>query len=212
MNLHPIPEGYGERGRTSGSASRADCGNFRFKMIGMDHGGSNMIRRLFGFAVCTGALLLVPVHARAQEQEELLTFGVLGWAAGTDYYAVMRSRVVQKLLLDVAGAPRTAKFVDGALKGTGLDRRQLQELGLVRQRDSRMSSTSRSSRRLTCGRCGRWPNRDSMSRPCPRIRPRQRDYHPAGGAVTFRGKRSEAATDTPRTAPTTPSETAMGTG
>lgn len=76
--------------------------------------------------------LLPPVAARAQQPEGLLTYGITGSERGT-YSAAMSHVEVQRLLLDIAAAPRRPDFVDDALKGTGVTREGLEALGLVRR-------------------------------------------------------------------------------
>jgi hypothetical protein len=77
--------------------------------------------------------MLDTVKARVRQQETLLTFGITGSEGNSGYSSVMRQMAVQKLLLEIARAPRRPKFLDAALRGTGVERKQLEELGLVRR-------------------------------------------------------------------------------
>jgi hypothetical protein len=85
-------------------------------------------------AIACGLLSLAAAApaARAQVPPDLLSYGIVGVESG-DYFAVMSRVEVQKLLLDVAAAPRRAEFLDGALQGTGVTRQRLEGLGLVRR-------------------------------------------------------------------------------
>lgn len=67
--------------------------------------------------------------------QSLLAFGVTGSEGESGYSSVMRKVAVQKLLLDIADAPRTPEFLDAALEGPGVEREKLEKLGLVRRRD-----------------------------------------------------------------------------
>ena len=90
----------------------------------------------FVFADCVATALFAGVDARPQQQESLLTFGVTGSEGQSGYSSIMSQAAVQKLLLDVAHAPRTPEFLDAALKGTGVEHQALEKLRLVRRQDS----------------------------------------------------------------------------
>ncbi len=91
------------------------------------------MRRMLDLATRVTTMLLDAVKARTRQPETLLTFGITGSEGNSGYSSVMRQVAVQKLLLEIAKAPRTPGFLDAALRGTGVERKQLEELGLVRR-------------------------------------------------------------------------------
>jgi len=70
---------------------------------------------------------------QSQQEESLLTFAVVGDEGRSGYSSVMRQIAVQKLLLDIAQAPKARQFLDAALKDSGVSRQALESLGLVRR-------------------------------------------------------------------------------
>jgi len=94
-------------------------------------------------AVAGTALVLVlcvaiPRQVCAQDEPPILEYDYSGSGpAVPEFVRVMRSRVVQSLLLDVAAAPRNDAFLHAALKGTDITTDQLRELKLIRRNGDR---------------------------------------------------------------------------
>ncbi|RMD66660.1 hypothetical protein D6833_01210, partial [Candidatus Parcubacteria bacterium] len=86
-------------------------------------------------AICGPGCALGSRSPPPQQQESPLTFGITGSEGQSGYSSIISQPAVQKLLLDVAHVPRTPEFLDAALKGTGVKRRALEKLRLVRQQD-----------------------------------------------------------------------------
>ena len=77
--------------------------------------------------------LVFPGLGRAQQPEDLFTYGITGSDPHGAYTSAMSHLPVQKLLLDLAAQPRSAGFMDAALQGSGVSRQDLEGLGLVRR-------------------------------------------------------------------------------
>lgn len=91
-------------------------------------------------AVAFSAVLVVLVSSTVRdagltaEEPPILEYSYSGSGPGAREFArVMQSREVQRLLLNVAAAPRDRAYLDAALKETGTTADQLQTLGLVRR-------------------------------------------------------------------------------
>lgn len=74
---------------------------------------------------------LLTLDVAAQQTEQLLNYGIVGSESG-GYSSAVRQREMQKLLLDIAVAPRKPEYIDAALKKTKTTRNDLEKLGLVR--------------------------------------------------------------------------------
>lgn len=101
-----------------------------------------MSRFFRGIALVFLSLVALQSPAFGQSQEEpLLNYSYSGsgkpGASGREFMDVMEHRKVQKVLLDVAAAPRSLAFFDRALKGTGVTLGGLEALGLVRRERER---------------------------------------------------------------------------
>ncbi len=72
----------------------------------------------------------------ASNESPVLEYSVSGSGPGADEFLhAIEKRGVQRLLLDVAAAPRSRAFMDAALTDTGISTDQLEALGLFRLRD-----------------------------------------------------------------------------
>jgi hypothetical protein len=84
------------------------------------------------------AMSLLLLGSNSPAEEKLLSYGITGLmktAPGQPgYFDTMKHREVQQLLLDVAAMPRSADYVDAALKPSRVARPDLEKLGLIRLR------------------------------------------------------------------------------
>jgi DNA-binding MarR family transcriptional regulator len=91
-------------------------------------------------ALVAGIALAVVIGSAAQnrvsaeDEPPLLEYSYSGSGpAAREFVRVMQSRAVQRLLLEVAAAPRNRTFLDAALKEAGITADELQTLELVRR-------------------------------------------------------------------------------
>ncbi len=96
--------------------------------------GRNVVLAEGSAAVATPS---ISVARSSQTQDgELLDSAIAGSAScekGPCWSTVMPHPAVQRLLLDMAAAPRSAAYADAALAPTGISRTDLERLGLVRR-------------------------------------------------------------------------------
>ncbi len=92
----------------------------------------------FIFLMC-GTLLLTFSLAQAQGRDTL-NYSIVGSVSSgksPSFGKSIKHIEVQRLLLDISAFPREASFVDSALKGSGVTRKDLEDLRLIRCRDGR---------------------------------------------------------------------------
>ncbi len=80
------------------------------------------------------AFSLMPAQGK-----DTLNYSIVGSASSgksPSFGKAMKHIEVQRLLLDLSSSPREASFVDSALRGTGVTRNDLEDLRLIRCRDT----------------------------------------------------------------------------
>ena len=88
--------------------------------------------RRYVIVILLAILLIQSSPSRAQSNDSVLVYGIAGSESGS-YSAAMSHVEVQKLLLDLANAPRKAEAIDAALRGSNVSRAELEQLRLIRK-------------------------------------------------------------------------------
>ncbi len=95
----------------------------------------NLARPVAAIGILSALVLcpLVQMSASASAQEPILEYRHSGTGrAAREFRRVMENRAVQRLLLEVASAPRSRDFIEAALEHTEVTSHQLEEIGLIR--------------------------------------------------------------------------------
>lgn len=91
------------------------------------------ILKLGFLSLFLGMILFVHVSdSFSSEAESNFGYWAIQGSISRQLHSVLQNIAVKRLLLDVAGEPRTAGYMDSALKNTGVSTKQLQRLKLIK--------------------------------------------------------------------------------